>query len=233
MSKLLLILLSSFISLNIQGHRLLPSLAKFLPENPVILEAGAYDGDYSLQMSELWPNGIIYAFEPVPLLFLKTKAKTFNRKNVRCFQFALSSQTGTASFYISSDTENEISRSSSLLEPKNHLTLYPTVKFNKRIDVPTINLDEWAVLNNVDHIDLMWLDMQGAEFNMLKAAPQILKTTKVIFIKIAFTETYKNIPLYSEVRPWLESQGFSVIFDEACGAAKAEGNALFIRNKMI
>lgn len=231
MNKLSFLLLLSLTSFQIHAHRLLPSLAQFLPENPVILEAGAYDGEHSLQMSELWPKGKIHIFEPVPLLFLKTKAKTFNRKNVCCYQLALSSQTGKENFYVSSDPETEISRSSSLLEPKNHLTLYPTVKFNKRIEVPTINLDEWAALNNVDHIDLMWLDMQGNEFNVLKAAPNMLKTAKVIFIKIAFTETYKNIPLYYEVRPWLESQGFKVISEETCGDAKAEGYALFIRAK--
>ena len=231
MNKFVFVLVLSLISLQIDAHRILRSLPQLLPKNPVILEAGAYDGEYTLQMSELWPSATIYSFEPVPLLFLKTKAKTFNRKNVRCFQLALSSQTGNAPFYVSSDPENEISRSGSLLEPKNHLTLYPTVKFNKRIDVATINLDEWATLNNVDHIDLMWLDMQGAEFSMLKAAPQMVATAKAIFIKIAFTQTYKDIPLYAEVRTWLEQNSFKVIFEEVCGDAKAEGYALFIKTQ--
>jgi FkbM family methyltransferase len=229
MKKLSLFLLVSLTALQLSAHRMLPSMAQFLPENPVILEAGAFEGEDAVVMSQVWPKGIIHTFEPVPLLYLKTKAKTFNCKNVRCYQMALSETTGKAKFYVSSDNENDVSGSSSLLEPKEHLKIYPSVKFNRSIEVQTINLDEWAQINNVDHIDFMWLDMQGAELAMLKACPNILKTVKLIFIEIAFAETYKNMPLYQEVRPWLESQGFTVIYEETCGAAKAEGNALFIR----
>lgn len=224
-----LIIFSLLFCLKLTAHRILNDMPRFLPENPVILEAGAFDGEDALRMSQLWSKATIHTFEPVPLLFLKTKAKTFNCKNVHCHQLALSGQTGRAQFYVSSDAQNEISGSSSLLEPKDHLKFYQDIKFNNIIEVQTMNLDEWAEANNIDHIDFMWLDMQGAEFDMLKSAPNILKTVKLIFMEVAFAQTYKNIPLYQEVRAWLESQGFVVIFDETCGAAKAEGNALFIR----
>lgn len=226
-----LIILASLLSLQANAHRMLNELPRFLPENPVILEAGAFDGEDALRMSQLWPKGTIHTFEPVPLLFLKTKARTFNCKNVRCYQMALSATTGRAQFFVSSNAQNEISGSSSLLEPKDHLKFYQDIKFNNTIEVQTMNLDEWAIANNVDHIDFMWLDMQGAEFAMLKSAPNILKTVKLIFMEIAFKETYKDIPLYPEVRAWLEAQGFAVAFEETCGAAKAEGNALFIRTR--
>lgn len=230
MNKLKLILLTLvFIHTHVWAHRLLPRIKSFLPENPVVLVAGCYDGEDMVTMTQIWPKGEIYGFEPVPLLFLKTKAKTFNCKNVHCYQLALSDQSGRAQFHLSSDPESDISRSSSLLEPKDHLKLYTNVKFNKSIEVQTINLDEWGQLNNVNHIDLLWLDMQGAELQVIKSAPMLLKTVKVLFTKIAFTETYKNIPLYSEVHPWLESQGFIEIFQETCGSAQAEGYAIFIR----
>lgn len=229
MNKKLIALLSATFIINISAHRILKDISKFLPENPVILEAGSYDGDIATIMSEMWPKGTIHTFEPVPLLFLKTKAKNFNRKNVRCYQIALGKNSGRAPLYVSINAQNEISQSSSLLEPKDHLRFYQDIKFNNSIEVQTMNLDEWATENSVDHIDLMWLDIQGAEFDMLKAAPHMLKKVKLIYTKIAFAETYKNIPLYSQVRPWLESNGFTVIFDEVCGSAKAEGYALFIR----
>ncbi len=231
-NKLPLFLITT-ITFNLQAHWILNNLQQLLPSKPVILEAGACDGEDSLRMSQLWPQGTIYSFEPVPSLFLKTRAKTFARNNVHCYKLALSEQTGKATFFVSSSPEEETSGSGSLLEPKDHLTIYPDVRFEKTIEVQTINLDEWAAQNNVDYIDLMWLDMQGAELSVLKAAPRILRTVKLIFIEIAFKETYKNVPLYPEVRSWLESQGFTVIFEETCGAAKAEGNALFIRSNLL
>lgn len=229
MNKFSCLLLISLLHAPLMAHRLLPSMAQFLPENPIILEAGAYDGEDASRMSQIWPKGTIHTFEPVPLLFLKTKARTFNCNNVHCYQMALSDTSGRAIFYISGDQENDISRSSSLLEPKDHLRIYPSVAFKKQIEVQTINLDEWAQLHAIDHIDFLSLDVQGMEYAVLKEAPKMLKTVKVIMTKIAFVETYKDTPPYQEVREFLESQGFSVIFEETCGAAKAEGYALFIR----
>ena len=201
-------------------------IEQFLPRNPVILEAGAHIGVDTVEMAKMWPTSTIHAFEPVPKLYNQLIASTYQLPNVRCYELALSNISGRATFYVSGGAGDA---SSSLLKPKEHLLYHPQISFDEVIEVKTLTLDEWALQNGVDHIDFMWLDMQGTEFNMLKAAPQILKTTKVIFIKIAFTETYKNIALYSEVRPWLESQGFMLIYEEVCGAAKAEGNALFIR----
>jgi hypothetical protein len=41
---------------------------KFLPEKPVIVEAGAHVGSDTIQMGSLRPKGNICAFEPVPEL---------------------------------------------------------------------------------------------------------------------------------------------------------------------
>jgi len=44
----------------------------FLPEKPVILEAGAHKGKDTVELAKIWPKGTIHAFEPVPTLFKKT-----------------------------------------------------------------------------------------------------------------------------------------------------------------
>ena len=58
---------------NFLGKGVLPKkyFLKFLPENPVILEAGAHKGKDTVEMAKLWPAGTIHAFEPVPSLFKK------------------------------------------------------------------------------------------------------------------------------------------------------------------
>ena len=44
-------------------------LKKILPANPVIIEAGAQFGEDTQWMSQFWPQGKIYAFEPSPESF--------------------------------------------------------------------------------------------------------------------------------------------------------------------
>lgn len=179
-------------------------IKQFLPEAPIILEAGAHIGRDTLKMSKLWPQGTIYAFEPVPDLFVQLVERTKERANVICDPRALSDTNGTAEFFVSSGASTA---ASSLFAPLEYLTQRPEVLFHTTT-VPTITLDSWAAEKNVTHIDFLWLDMQGPELLVLQAAPLILKTVKAILIEVNLTERFTGNPSYDEVKSWLESQGF-------------------------
>src|SRR3989304_6137581 len=77
-------------------------IKQFLPNNAIIVEAGAHIGRDTLKMSLLWPQGTIYAFEPVPELFAQLVERTKEQLNVRCFNIALSTVRGTATLNVSS-----------------------------------------------------------------------------------------------------------------------------------
>ena len=199
-------------------------IQQFLPENPIILEAGAYNGKDTQIMASMWPKSIIYSFEPIPNLFKKLQKRTYELKNVHRFECALSDTNGTAKFYVSG---GQGAGSSSLLKPKEHITFHPGISFDSTIEVETITLDDWAMANNIDHIDFMWLDMQGAEYQMLKTSKIILPTVKVIFTEVSLLQMYEDCPLYPEFRAWLESEGFEVVAEQL--PWKDMGNVLFIR----
>ena len=183
-------------------------VARYLPENPVILEAGAYDGSESIVMSNKWSAATIYTFEPVPSLYNKLVLKTQNFPRIHTYQLALSDKIGSAQFYLSTApwVSNEVSQSSSLLAPKDHLVHAPGVHFDNIINVLTTTIDAWAQEQKVNNIDLLWLDMQGYELQALKAAPKILKTVKAILTEVEFVEAYKDQPLYEEVKNGLKSR---------------------------
>src|SRR5579872_7029568 len=107
-------------------------LLNYLPENPVVIDAGAHDGRTTLELSRLWPNGTIHAFEPVPQLFSDLQRRTSNSLNIKTYNVALGHEKGTAIFYVS---QGRGDGSSSLLEPKDHLVHFPDVKFPKKISV--------------------------------------------------------------------------------------------------
>lgn len=213
-----------------------------LPDNPVIFEAGAYNGLDTRKMVEFWPKSFIYTFEPVPELYALLKKNTADLKNVRRFPLALSDKKGTAQFFISEYVyaPGTPSQSGSLLAPNEHLERSKEVVFPKHITVPTQTIDGWARENKVSHIDFMWLDMQGHELNALKHATHILPTVKLIYMEVEFVKAYKDQPLYNDVKAWLESKGFSVIaldFDESHALRESIpvgegyfGNAIFINN---
>jgi FkbM family methyltransferase len=221
-----------------------PILAPYLPKDPVILEGGAYDGENSVMLVELWPSATVHSFEPVPELCARVKARTAGHSNIHPYELALSDKSGTATFYESEkvDKPDVPSQSGSLLTPKETLQEAPRVVFNKTTTVATTTIDDWAAKNGVDRVDLLYLDIQGAELPAMKGAPRIMKTVKAIMTEVEFVEAYAGQARYQEIAQWLTSQGFRMIaasFDPEnplrppSKRSKKErwyGDAIFVRN---
>lgn len=222
-------------------------IKKFLPSDPFILEAGAFNGNDTKVFARFWPKSTIFAFEPVPEIYEIAKKNTAPFKNIRLYQLALSNKDGHATFFTSelSSKPGVPFGAGSLLSPENELKRHDArIVFPKKITVQQTTIDSWAKSQNVSHIDFMWLDMQGHELAALKHAKTILPTVKLIYIEVEFTEIYTGNPLYKDVKSWLESQGFSMLaldFDEkhaALGKAIKSGepyfgNALFINKNIL
>lgn len=200
------------------------TIARFIGDKPVILEAGAHIGTDTCEMASLWPNSKIYAFEPIPELFNQLKNNTSQFENVKCFQMALGDKTGTCTIFQSSGDSDA---SSSILEPKNHLIVHPDVKFEKKIEVPVITLKDWMDNQGIEKIDFLWLDLQGFEFNVLKASKEVLENVSVIYSEVSLIENYTNSTLYPEFKNWLQYLGFKVQREEL--AWDDAGNVLFIK----
>jgi FkbM family methyltransferase len=149
--------------------------------------------------------------------------------NIKLFKLALSDSTGTAEMNVSEiiGQPDEASNSSSLLSPKLHIEKFTTVVFTKKETVETITLDDWAKQNNIDHIDAMWLDMQGSEYAVLKAS-KIINTVKVINSEVSLAELYEDSILYTEYKDWLASIGFQVV-KENMHEDLGYGDVLFCR----
>lgn len=209
-------------------------IATFLPSNPIIVEAGAYDGNDTLLMAKLWPDSQIHAFEPIPDIYLRlynNVKKNKKRSQITCHPYALGNSTGKAKMFVSYVSAEQFA-SSSLLAPKEHLKAYPYVSFPKTLEVQVFTLDEWARQNNISHVDFLWLDMQGSELDMLKASTEILPTVRVIYTEVSHKEMYKGIALYEQVKEWLETRGFVAILRDSDNPAQMN-NVLFVREELL
>lgn len=209
----------------IQGPIKKEFIKQFLPSNPIILEAGAHHGYDTVEFAKLFPESTIYAFEPLPSNFEYLKNNCKNYKNIFCIQKALSNQTKMQKFYLSA---NGWDYSSSLLKPKEHLVVYPWVKFDGYIEVEAINLDDWCNQNNIKKIDFLWFDMQGMDAAVLRGARNILKTVKCIITEVSRIELYEGCELYESYKKFLIENGFELI-QENIYSVTQEGDVLFVR----
>jgi len=222
----------------IDNQAALSFIQQYFPDkNPIIVEAGAFDGTDTLRMIEKFPDAIIHAFEPLPEGFELLKKNTKNYKNIRLYKLALGNKNGISKFYTS-EKSGKIWPSGSLLKPKEHVIVMPNIIFNDEIRVNTITLNDWAKKYNIHKIDFLWLDMQGFELFALKSASRLLKTVKIIYTEVEFIELYTGQPLYCDVKKWLEKQGFILIAKDFTDAYETLdgikcwfGNAIFLKTK--
>lgn len=205
-------------------------ISHYLPYNPIVLESGAYDGTDTVRLSNQWPVGKVLAFEPNLNAFQKLQAKTNHLQNVSLYDLALSNKEGLALFYICHGTDGkspEFEGSSSLLPPSKQMEIHYQ---GPKITVSCVVLDDWCKKNKVDHIDFMWLNLEGFELQVLKSSPHILKKVKVIYTKTNFFPFRIGTTQYQDLRKFLEKSGFTLLshwYREGL-----QGDAIFIRKEI-
>lgn len=193
----------------INHSNLFTILADVLPAASTILEAGAFNGKDTLQLAKHFPHATIHAFEPLPEIYAELQRNTQATPTIKIYPFALSDRTGTATFYVADHPKRpgKICQAGSLLAPQERLAHSPII-YPCTTQVPTITLDDWAIKKRMPGIDFMWLDLQGHELAVLKAAPSILKTVRVLYLELNFIQAYEGQPSAQEVHTWIEDQGF-------------------------
>lgn len=190
-------------------NTLFTQLHTYLPENPIIVEAGAFNGGDTKKLSAQWPKGTVYAFEPVPAIFKELEKTTAHLPNVIRYPFALSDTTGTATFHMAHNPQKQspIHQAGSLLAPKERLSWSP-VRYTSTIEVATITLEDWVTKNGISVIDFMWLDAQGHELAIIKSAGHYVHKIRAIYTEVSFVRAYENGNSHKEIEAWLLNQGF-------------------------
>lgn len=195
-----------------------------IPNDCIILEAGVADGSDTVFFAEHFPNGIIYGFEPHESIFNQAIEKIKNYDNVVVEKKALDYENAEKEFYIS-DRFGDVWGSSSLLEPKDHLWFHKEITFKTTETVEAVSLDDWITENNIDKIDLAWLDMQGYEPILLKNSPLAMSKIEYLYTEVSLIETYNEVTKYEEYKQMLLGSGFEVVFEDL--PWEDMGNVLF------
>lgn len=201
-------------------------LKKFfkLEQIKVVLDIGACDGLDSIKYSKLFPLSKVYSFEPLEtnIKLIYSNIDKYHIQNVFPFMLALSDQKGEAEFYVSSGRPDDFSedvewdfgnKSSSLLQPNKTKDVHPWLKFQEKVVVSTETLKNFLVENQLNSVDFIHMDVQGAELMVLKGADSFLQKIKMIWLEVENIELYKNQPLSSDVELFLKQNGFTKIKD--------------------
>lgn len=157
-------------------------LKKILKINPsIIIDGGANVGDYSLMVSRTIPECKIYAFEPVK--------STFNKLMENIREYSLIHPIMTGLF------KENCSLEINLFKADEHSSLYDIQglpeKSNQKQTIKLIRGDDFMIEKNIDSIDFLKLDIEGAEYDALLGFENCIKSGKVKAIQ--FEYGYINI----------------------------------------
>lgn len=165
----------------------------------------------------------IYLFEAVPEL---AQALHNNRcPKTKVFQYALCDVDGRAKFNLASN-----GCSGSLLDFGKHTETFLGVTMVGATEVETRRLDTVLEENKLKSPDMLFMDIQGAEYLVLSSlSPATRAGLKVIYCEVSMGELYKGQHTLRDIRvllePEFEFKGFAPFTNEL----PEDGNALWVR----
>jgi FkbM family methyltransferase len=143
----------------------------------IVVDVGAHAGYYSLLAARLaGPEGQVYAFEPEPanyrLLIENIELNAY--RNIHAFPQAVAGSTGRLSFYISPWGSD-----------RNSLYQDNTGAEARRVEVDAVTLDDFMATVGWPAIDLIKMDIEGAEFVALEGMKETLERTQKLIMEFS------------------------------------------------
>lgn len=170
-----------------------------------VVHVGAHEAQELESYNEFGVSDVIW-IEANPSIFARLSERIARYPNHRAYRFAAhESDGGSVELKVMSNT-----LSSSILEPKRHLELYPENVVTEKISVLTRTLDRFFREENVDlrRFNFLNMDIQGAELLALKGAKEHLKFFDYIYLEVNDDYLFDGCCLTPELDDFLGGHGF-------------------------
>ena len=203
---------ASTISINAFDHYVKKEYSQhpdFIPKKSwLVLDVGACIGLYTIYASKLvGDQGCVIAFEPNPYSYYWLKKNIILNKlsNVQVFPIALADYDGFSDFYCL--IEGNIGESSLLSK---HILRsgrnYILIKvLTKRLD--SLLEKNRNVLSKYDQVDLVKIDVEGAELRVLKGSDKFLQKQSILRFII---ECHLNLTSFPSIMDFLKTYGYTI-----------------------
>lgn len=165
-----------------------------------IIDIGAHHGEWYELAKSIFPNANILSFEANP----KCKNILEQKGIPHDICFLSNKQDEIINFYQCNhdcDTGNSIFKELTTQFDSNNYTL---------IELKTHTLDNKLETFNINKVDLLKLDVQGAELLILEGATNILQNTEFVILEVSLFRYNQEAPLFSDVIKFMDSNGFHV-----------------------
>jgi hypothetical protein len=220
----------------------LGSVKEKFPKLNNIFEVGAHRGNDIDNIISTWPEANIYAFEADPFNYSIVRNKFQNNNKVKVYNLAVTDKTEKLQFnrYYPVDTipdektyEGQNCQNSgqgSIFKPgKGMREIFKVNNTYETIEVDGISLFDFCASNSIESIDAIFMDVQGAEYNVLLGCKGLINS-----VKATIFEWSKNYIMYEgetgfdDIARYLNKNGLSEAGREY-QFFEISGDSLFMR----
>ena len=190
-------------------------------EGDIVIDVGAHIGPYTLVASKsVGLKGKVVAIEAAPDNFdiLNRNIQLNKMTNVITLNYAAYSKENKIKLYLLTKGEEESSH-----------TIFNTVvterahNEKKFVEVQANTLDYLLQLSGIKHEQVNWIkiDVEGAEFDVLKGAKNILSKSSNISLLIEIHNlSADNTTLYEPIKEFLNSYNFKIEFEKVVSSGE-------------
>jgi FkbM family methyltransferase len=154
-----------------------------LLENPIVVDVGANEGDYTTAVLEANRGAKVYALEPHPHTFSRLQHRASTKSGVIVVNAACGKAPGELTLFDYAGSQGS-----------SHASLYEgaigtsTTNEASRYVVKVVDLDTFSMQNKISTIDLLKIDTEGHELEVLKGASKLLRENRIRAIQFEFNE---------------------------------------------
>lgn len=183
----------------------------------VIFELGARDLIDSNRLQQYY-DATIYSFECSPdcLEVCDKNYRKLNNPHINLVKKAVCEENKPIKFYPFDLTKYDNMGSSSLFKIDFSIRNDDDPDKNREnpqreIIVDGIRLDDFCSENNIRNVDLLCIDLQGAELIALKSLGKYLNTVKHVITEVSVNPSYIGAANFIEVNGYLKKFGFNYV----------------------
>jgi FkbM family methyltransferase len=181
-----------------------------------VVDIGANVGQFALLSRGLFPDALIFSFEPLSRPAAKYRRLFEGDAHVRLFQAAVAPVSDRREMHVSARDD-----SSSLLSISNQqIEFAPGTGEVGREEVTLGPLSQFISASDIAGPAMLKLDVQGYELEALKGCQSLLSCFHYVFVEVSFTPLYRDQVLAAELIEWLAARDF-----HACSAGNASYGA--------
>jgi FkbM family methyltransferase len=178
---------------------------------PVILDVGAYTGSVARKYRALFPDAVIHCFEPFSESFAQLSADMCGDGNMHLHQIAITDIRGTLHFHSNRSPVTNSLLTTHALASKNWGN--GLLETETTVEVATTTIEDFCRENTIQTVDILKMDIQGAEFRALQGAKRMLSEQRVglIYTEIILAPAYNEQHGLHEYLAFLADLGYDLV----------------------